>query len=55
MCAIVVAAVLGLAESWDGVTLLIVIDLVLVAVLAAEHVRVERPFRDDAATPVEVG
>ncbi len=39
---IVIAAVLGAAESWDGVTLLIVIDIVLFATLFAEHLRVER-------------
>jgi low temperature requirement protein LtrA len=46
--ATVIAAVLGAASSWDAVALLIVIDVVLLAIVITEHLRVERPFRDRA-------
>ena len=38
---VVLAGVLGIASSWDGVALLIVIDLVLVIIVVTEHIRVE--------------
>ena len=48
-CAVVLAAILLVAESWDGLVLLLAIDLVLFATLVLEHLRVERPFRAEKA------
>ena len=42
MCAATVAVVAAVASSWDGVVLLIVIDIVLLATLVAEHMRIEQ-------------
>ena len=38
----VFAVVLAAAGSWNGVVLLVVVDLLIAATLAAEHVRIER-------------
>jgi low temperature requirement protein LtrA len=38
----VLAVLLAAAGSWDGVALLVVVDLVLASALAAEHLRIER-------------
>ena len=45
VAAVAVMAYLG--RNWDGIILLVVVDLVLLASLAAEHVRIESP-RDEA-------
>lgn len=38
----VIAVVLAVGGSWDGVVLLIVVDVVLAAMLVSEHLRIER-------------
>lgn len=40
--ALVIAALLGLAGSWNGVVLLVVVDLLIAATLVVEHLRIER-------------
>ncbi|MEQ8717045.1 MAG: low temperature requirement protein A [Acidimicrobiales bacterium] len=38
-----IAVVLAVAGSWDGIVVLIVVDAILLVMLIAEHVRIERP------------
>ncbi len=45
---VAIAAIAYLGRSWDGVTLLIVIDVVLFATLVAEHIRIESPTAVEA-------
>ena len=39
---VIIGALLGPASSWDGPYLLIVIDLIILATLVVEHIRIER-------------
>lgn len=41
--AVLFAVVIGAASTWNGVVLLVVVDVILLATLAVEHARVERP------------
>ena len=43
VASVVVVALVALGNSWDGVALLFVVDVVLLVTLLAEFVRIERP------------
>lgn len=43
-----IAALAWIGRSWDGVTLLLVVDLVILLSLIVEHLRVEKPDRSAA-------
>lgn len=47
----IIVAVVAVAGSWSGIILLLVVDAVLMAILFAEYVRIERPAPSSAAAP----
>jgi low temperature requirement protein LtrA len=47
-----IAALLLLADDLAGVTLLVIVDLVILVTLVAEHFRVEHPYRGEKAVHV---
>ena len=57
--AVVIAALLTALRDVDGALLVVAVDVVLIVALVFEHLRVERPYRDErnpsASQPVDAG